>query len=315
MSDNKHGLPIKIDLPEGFLEEETRNDYVISTKYKELWAVELDLLATVDAVCKKYSIPYYACAGTMLGAVRHHGIIPWDDDIDIMLLRKDYEELCKHADEFEEPYFFQTGFNDKGNMRGHVQLRNSNTTAILEFDAPGKYSFNQGVFIDIFPLDNLPDDSVERNNYIKKLKKEKNNYMRVRDIPTHIGMAQSSVKRAAKWIISPALKFCDKNFDLSHKLYINYEENLLKYDKTKTKQVGILTLAELGDRFNWDRSDFEGEVEYVPFEFLSIPLPKGYLNMLVKSYGEWNKPVKVGTNHGGIIFDCRIPYKEYMQRL
>ena len=308
-------LPIKIKLPEEFLNEETRNDYLISTKYKELWAVELDLLATVDAVCKKHSIPYYACAGTMLGAVRHHGIIPWDDDIDIMLLRKDYDKLCSYANEFNEPYFFQTEDNDKGHMRGHAQLRNSLTTGILEDEIHEKYSFNQGIFIDIFPLDNLPDNDDERKKYIENLKQQKNNCKKIRDIPTHSGESNSELKNVARAMISPFLKVTDSLFCLTHKLFLKYDADLKKYQSSNTKRVGILPLADLIDRFNWDRSDFEGEVEYVPFEFLSIPLPKGYLNMLVKSYGEWNKPVKVGTNHGGLIFDCRIPYKEYMQRL
>ena len=87
-------LPIKIDLPERFLEEEVRDGYTISTEMKANWAVQMDLLAEFDRVCKEHNIEYFACGGTLLGAVRHGGYIPWDDDIDLMITRDNYNKLC-----------------------------------------------------------------------------------------------------------------------------------------------------------------------------------------------------------------------------
>ncbi len=311
----KHALPIKIDLPEGFLDEEIRCDYLVSKQMKEVWAIELDLLNELDKICTENGLIYFACAGTMLGAVRHKGFIPWDDDIDVMMLRDEYEKLCSLSSKFMEPYFFQTESNDKGSMRGHAQLRNSETTAILEFDLPGKYSFNQGIFIDIFPIDNLPNEEKEREEFVKILKRRKRNYQRIRDIPSHFGSSKSKVKNALRPVVSPGLRFLDKRFSLSHKMCLAYEKECKKYSSIITNQGSILTLAELGDRFTWDNSDLFGATSRVPFEFLDIPLPSGYLNILQKSYGDWKKPVKVGTNHGKTIFNCYKPYDEYLREI
>ena len=104
----------QLEIADSFYQEEERCGYVVSAHMKKVWAVELDLLYQLQQVCEKYGIQYYASGGTILGAERHKGFIPWDDDIDIMMLRDQYDLLCTHADEFEDPYFFQICETDKG---------------------------------------------------------------------------------------------------------------------------------------------------------------------------------------------------------
>ena len=117
-------VKLNINLPQNFLDEETRCGFTISEKLKEVWAVELDLLSEFDRVCKKYGIKYIASGGTMLGAARHHGFIPWDDDVDLMMMRDEYDKLCEIAPtEFKHPYFFQTEDTDPGFMRYFARLR------------------------------------------------------------------------------------------------------------------------------------------------------------------------------------------------
>ena len=155
-------IELRLNIDKSFYKEETRDGYTISPEMKKLWAVELDLLNEFMSVCKRNNIRFSADAGTILGAVRHKGMIPWDDDIDVMMLREDYDKLCKIASkEFTYPYFFQTEDTDKGSLRGHAQLRNSATTGILYAEKEYKYKFNQGIFIDIFPIENLSEDTKE----------------------------------------------------------------------------------------------------------------------------------------------------------
>ena len=100
---------INLKISNTFFDEEIRDGYKVSREMKKIWAVELDLLNELNRVCNKHNIRCMAWAGTMLGAIRHKGFIPWDDDIDIMLFRDDYEKLCEIApSEFTYPYFFQT---------------------------------------------------------------------------------------------------------------------------------------------------------------------------------------------------------------
>jgi lipopolysaccharide cholinephosphotransferase len=151
-------INLKLAVPDSFYVEEEISGYYVSRKMKEVWAVELDLLSEFQRVCKKHNLTYFADAGTLIGAIRHKGFIPWDDDIDVIMMREDYEKLCQVAEtEFKHPYFFQTEYTDPTSNRGHAQLRNSNTTGILQSEY-GKKFFNQGIFIDIFPYDAVTED-------------------------------------------------------------------------------------------------------------------------------------------------------------
>lgn len=118
-------VELKLDIPKSFLESEVRCGYEVSAQMKKVWAVELDLLMEAKRVFEKYNIRWYAIGGTLLGAARHNGFIPWDDDIDIAIPRTDYERLRSVArKEFSHPYFFQDEYNSPGLLCGHAKLRN-----------------------------------------------------------------------------------------------------------------------------------------------------------------------------------------------
>ncbi|WP_289388996.1 LicD family protein, partial [uncultured Duncaniella sp.] len=110
------------------LSEEIRNGYTVSTLSKRVWQIQLDMLGVLLKVCKKYNLKIWAEGGTLIGAIRHKGFIPWDDDIDMIMLRDDYTRLVEVAPiEFKYPYFFQAAETEKNYIRGHAQLRKSDT--------------------------------------------------------------------------------------------------------------------------------------------------------------------------------------------
>ena len=121
------------------------------------------LLREFDRVCHVLEIPYILFAGSLLGAVRHQGIIPWDDDIDVMMLRKDYDRFMKEADRVldREKFFLQKEFSEHWPMF-FSKLR-MNNTACLEKYHPKDPASHQGVYIDVFPCDNAAKTGFGRN--------------------------------------------------------------------------------------------------------------------------------------------------------
>lgn len=307
-------LPIKVALPEHFLEEEVRWNYIIPEDMKKVWAVELDLLAELLRVCKKHDIQIFGDAGTILGAVRHKGFIPWDDDIDLMLLRDQYDKLCEvAAKEFQEPYFFQTEYTDPGSLRGHAQLRNSCTTGILKQEATRHYSFNQGIFIDIFPLDTAPDEVTELEALQKRtaycLKKARQNARKT----TRYYPANSVLKRPVKKLAHLLLSGRLGSLTGFNGWYDKYEVECRKYHAKPSERVVKLSLPdESRKRLVWRREWFDQAV-HLPFEFLTIPVPAGYMEFLDAYFGNWKTPVQDPTVHGGVIFDPSRSYKKYFE--
>lgn len=117
---------------------------------RELQLCQLNILKEVDRLCEKYSIPYFLAYGTCIGAVRHKGFIPWDDDVDICMLAEDLERLKEHANELREPYFLQCHESDSEYGLMITRIRDSNTTLIEQTEAA--CDINHGVFMDIYPL-------------------------------------------------------------------------------------------------------------------------------------------------------------------
>ena len=111
-------MNIKLDIPAGFFEGEERCGYYVSPEMKKVWAVELDLLSEFARVCKKHNLKWWICYGTLLGAVRHKGFIPWDDDVDVVMMRSEYDKLCEVSrEEFRHPYSLQFYNNDYERMQ------------------------------------------------------------------------------------------------------------------------------------------------------------------------------------------------------
>lgn len=306
------------NVPASFYEvRETK--FIVSKRTKKLWAVILDLLMEFDRVCKKNGIKYQLTGGSLLGAVRHDGIIPWDDDIDIRMSRVEYNKLDSIAQrEFVHPYFWQTNETDPGSCRGHAQLRNSNTTGILRSEMVGgrpAFSFNQGVFIDVFPFDNVPDDEEECNAYVAEVRQLKNQISRrrweeyaIRRSPSRsfcFRCVISRIKNVFKCAINRLLKRDSK--ELCKRL----DKAVQRYSNVKTKKVAPTSFIP-GFK---ETIDARLVVETIThkFEFLDMPISKYYEENLTILYGNWNEYVVGASAHGGIFIDLEKPYTAYLK--
>ena len=299
-------VDLNIKIPAFFLDDEIRCGYYVPSKMKEVWAVEIDLLVEFDKMCKNNDIKYYVDGGTLLGAVRHKGYIPWDDDIDIIMTRKEYSKLSKIASEvFSFPYFFQTNKTDPGSSRGHAQLRNSMTAAILG----GKDSItshNQGIFIDIFPVDVVPD-----NKYLRMFHKSLIKFfLFLYYFFGNCSVNYSLKDKRGKWKLR---LFMNKYFyGLSSSImdfsFILYERVCSLFNKFNSQYYSLLSLGY--EKFYRQRSKYEKSID-LDFEFIKVPAPYLYEDVLDLYFGDWKKYV-VGTSlHGSVCFDTDKSYKEY----
>lgn len=133
--------------------------YLTPEEFRRMQVVQIPLLEEVDRVCRKYDIKYVICCGTLLGAVRHKGYIPWDDDADLMMLREEYEKFRKVAHEMDpEIAVFQDHYNDPDYLWQYPKIRRVGTTFIRAGQEHIKCK--TGVAIDIFPLDDVPKSTI-----------------------------------------------------------------------------------------------------------------------------------------------------------
>ena len=315
-------MNIKLDIPEEFFKGEERCGYYVSPEMKKVWAVQLDLLNEFARVCKKYDIRYYAAYGTLLGAVRHNGYIPWDDDMDIIIMREDYDRFCSVApSEFHYPYFFHA-LKDAplGDFPVIARFLNQSTTMFnywsfqgikecVKLGLPINFQRIPNMYIDIFPAYDVPDDENSFMELEKKLKRLCKIDLRLLGLTDFYRPAKKVYKRPLKAIL-------------------HYMLNAMNITSRKYFQKFIATMEECEDKNNsrvatlgnsWGnyslidhtylKKDFD--VVYFPFEMLSIPVPSGYENILNSTYKDWHN-FKIVPPHG-TVYDTERPYTYYTE--
>ena len=281
------------------LEAEYRNGYFVSAEMKKVWAVQIELLNKLLEVCNKHNLQIWAEGGTLLGTVRHNGFIPWDDDIDVVMLREDYDKLVQIApEEFDHPYFFQCGYTEKLYPRGHAQLRMDGTTAILPY--PAFVDTHQGIFIDIFVLDAVPDNDDEMRRQIM----ERNAMF---DKMQHVFPFDFLHMFRSLSLLRYRRNFVD--------LFSRYEELFKRYRVEDNEFVSLHSFLVDFDRF-LRKKQWYNETIQMPFEDIMLPVPIGYNEILSKQYGDYMSPKKSPSNHGGFWkLDAETPYSDYLPDL
>ncbi|MBQ8860700.1 MAG: LicD family protein [Ruminococcus sp.] len=131
--------------------------------------IDLVLLKEFDRVCRKIGVGYFVCGGTMLGYMRHNGFIPWDDDIDVGMLRADYDKFIKEGGKYlGEDFFLQTRQSDPKIPYLFSKIRLNGTSYITNYNE--KRDFHKGICLDLFPFDYIPNSLNERQRFKNKVK-------------------------------------------------------------------------------------------------------------------------------------------------
>lgn len=285
------------------LKEEIICDYKVTRLMKEVWQCELDMLEEVDKICKKNNINYFLAGGTLIGAVRHKGYIPWDDDIDIVMMREGYNKFLKIAEkELNGKYFLQYYKTEKKYNRGHAQIRNSETTAIINGDKHN--NFNKGIFIDIFPLDNIPDDEKKCDKFINKVSRKKKFLDNYYNLDSKCLM-KKIIKRLYHYLIYSFINY-DKKIE-------KYERFVSQYSKEDTNMVSAISFCTNLPKY---KKEWFKRTIYMDFEYMQLPCPYMYDKVLRAQYGDYMKiPKQKNTSmHGSVFFDTKKSYIEYEEK-
>lgn len=293
------------------LEQEEICGHIISTDVKKLWSVQLELLNLLKTICNKHNIKYFASGGTLLGAVRHKGYIPWDDDIDIVMFAEDYEKFCDIAmKEIKGDYFFQHFKTEPGFSADMARIRKSSTTACTTYEYNYTFpdnTYNFGIFIDIFPLNYIPQK------------------------PPILFLQKVLYKLFAK-IISGHKKEClmKKNkhsryrFSKGYVLwklvsqFVSYEKIASTYYSIcnmckQSNLIGLFAFGGFNKKLIWNKEWYDKTCE-LQFENTSITCPKEYDSILKQQYGNYMVYQKGTAIHTMQFFSADIPYKDTLKK-
>ena len=282
-----------MELSRKFFYDEVRDGFYIPGMVKRAWGAQLRVLSEIDRICRKHNIQYFVYAGTLLGAVRDKQYIPWDDDLDTCMLRSEFQKFCTVVrDELPEELSFST-------MEFHpdsCNLISAVGTAVLEMDREKLkryYEFPYPVSVDIFVLDDLAESSkeeVDRKELFLYLLSVSSFLLFHKEDKNGIRRHLREVERQFKMRFDPKKANKTQIFQLMDKICQMYNGN-------GGEKVSFLQ-DQVFDEKNWYfKKDFLKE-ERLPFCGIEVPVPTDYDAVLRAEFGDYQKKVKAGGDHG-----------------
>ncbi len=253
---------------------ENLDDIVDKEMIKKVHKAEKEILDEFVRICKKNNLQYFMIAGTLLGAVRHKGFIPWDDDVDVGMPRDDYEKFVQIAQsELKEKYELDCKETNPKYYLNFIKIRNKNT--IYEQDFQVNYDGPKGIWIDIFPIDTI--ENVKLANMQKKLSSiifrilhYKNGFI--------LGKRCGIIK-----------KIIGKVVFIKHRTLLNIQDKILKLqDKRKPKYMINLVSAYDSKKELFEKSYYLPARE-LEFEGDMYSVPNKYKEILTQIYGDYMK--------------------------
>lgn len=296
-----------MEFDKSFFEDEIRDGFYVSAEMKHAWAAQLEVLNDVDKACRENGIQYFAEWGTLLGAVRHHGFIPWDDDMDICMKRPDFNKFVKNVkDIMPEGYQIYNIESDKDNDNLLARIISGRT---IDFSAEylDKYhGFPYVAGIDIFPLDFISPDR-EEDDYLCTVIDIVNTvakFMRMKDSENEAIEGEDLEKLNSNLLSIEQL--CgvriDREKDIIQQLNILVDQLCSLYTEDETEELTIRAIWQKNKSYKFRNSYYKKAVR-IPFENMTIPVPFGYDAILKQKYGDYMKLVHTWDSHDYPFFD------------
>lgn len=274
-----------------YYEDEVRDNFYIPSMGKRSWAMQMDVLDKVREICDRHGLKWFADYGTLLGCIRHGGFIPWDDDLDICMLRDDYDKFIEVAvSELPSTYLILDSFTDFRHTNFVTRVVNCGEISFSsDFLAENNgYPFVSG--IDIFPLDYLYPDN-DREEERKK---------RAKDLFDYAERVKSDKSISAHEAYSTARKIAGVELDKSIPIEAAFIRAITKIYEEAPKEGA----THVGSMYFWTRStshkypiEFFEKAAIMPFEDGFVNVPLGYTSKLQGDYGGWEKISKKGGMH------------------
>ena len=290
---------MKLNIPENFYKEEVRDDFTIPSEMKHCGAAQLEVLAQLDDICRKYGLHYFALYGTLLGAVRDKGFIPWDDDLDIGMLRSDLITLERIAPQVFPDDLHMVTYRS---LKGFDSLLPRVTNCLNHLGSPETIKERMKKYhgcpyvvgLDIFPLDYVPASEDERDLQLNLLKILET---------CRLAWLADDVSISNRRYLTVQV---EQTFNVVIDEHSSSEEincQLLKLEDAVCAMYGPADSDEVAITFlqlNLDRRfPAKAFTNYImqPFEFTEIPVPLGYHEFLTAYYGDYMVKINEPSSH------------------
>lgn len=293
----------KVSIQESFLLDEVRCGFFVLATVKQAWAAELEVLMEIDRVCKLHDIEYFADWGTLLGAVRHGGFVPWDDDLDIVMKREDYQKFMTVARfDMEEGFDVQTFRNQKDFWLFMGKVVGKNRFCFEKDHLQRFHNFPYIACVDIFVLDYAHRDSI-------KEEKRKTICKYMLGIADGIVEGQFTHEEKEKHLQSleemSGQKFerIADPVEMGRYLYGEVEKRFAEVTEPEADYLVQMFPWGLKQNVNYYPKEYYDKAVLIPFEGIEIPVSPVYDKMLRMRYGEYWRLVKDAGAHNYPFFE------------
>lgn len=267
-----------MEFDKDYFKGEVREGFYVEEKMKCAWAGQIEVIKEIERICKKHGLKYFAAYGTMLGAVRHNGFIPWDDDTDLFMLRDDYEQFCGVVgQEASEGYELLNIYTTPDYTEIFARLINGREISFLP-ERLLKFHCPYVLGVDIFPLDFLPRDEDEASL-------QKDLYQFVMQVKVR---AEKKKEIEEEWL-RQIEQLCNvkikEDKPLLQQLMILMDRLSSLYHRDESDEVTLVHSYVNGFCRKMKKEWFEKEI-WMPFENTQLPVPQGYDECLKVLYGK-----------------------------
>ena len=296
-----------MELAKSFFEDEVRDGFYVTSDIKHAWAAQLEVLSDVDKACQDNGIQYFAEWGTLLGAVRHHGFIPWDDDMDICMKRADYNRFMQVAEQImPEGYKIFSINSDENNDNMLSRIINGRSINFEKIHLEKFHGFPYVVGIDIFPLDFIAPDKADDDfqceliNIVNSVAKFTRALQQNADSISEENIQELDLR------INQVEELCgvkiDRDKDLAQQLNILVDRLCGLYTEDESDYLTIMTIWTQNKQYRFPKEYYSREVR-LPFENITIPVPYSYDAILKNKYGDYMKLVHTWDSHDYPFYD------------